>query len=270
MSFKILRVWGSFSVRRELPLNLASASVSQMILISVLILMSAACHPLTGHRRWAVLYSRSLTNTAKSWTLHWDMQEFIQVNIINMVCVYMCWTHTRSRLLCAGAVNSECQSWSSVLHEEVRAHDGDAAQISGQLFSSELQFLTDWLIWNNHVILLAINNNHNYSCRNYQLGEKCRLQHWVLYLLPRHQRLHERRCLYGSLHRIKSSALSQILSLNQPSDTVWTRGSLCSVIVSSCWNEELDSSSEYKERSSHAFCIIHSQFEFCYSCCWED
>ncbi|XP_051717499.1 centrosomal protein of 295 kDa isoform X2 [Ctenopharyngodon idella] len=31
----------------------------------------------------------------------------------------------------SGAVNSECQSWSSVLHEEVRAHDGDAAQISG-------------------------------------------------------------------------------------------------------------------------------------------
>ncbi|XP_067222481.1 uncharacterized protein cep295 isoform X2 [Chanodichthys erythropterus] len=30
----------------------------------------------------------------------------------------------------AGAVNSECQSWSSVLHEEARAHDGDAAQIS--------------------------------------------------------------------------------------------------------------------------------------------
>lgn len=60
--------------------------------------------------------------------------------------VCRCAEYTRSRLLCAGAVNSECQSWSSVLHEEVRAHDGDAAQISGQLFSSELQFLTDWLI----------------------------------------------------------------------------------------------------------------------------
>lgn len=66
------------------------------------------------------------------------MQEFTQVNLINMVCVDVLNTHTHSRLLCAGAVNSECQSWSSVLHEEARAH-GDAAQISGQLFSSELQ-----------------------------------------------------------------------------------------------------------------------------------